>query len=60
MARISLPQTLQLALREHVLASDIPDDEEVRLLMSKLTDLNEKLEQIKQSVREKRAKQQLR
>ncbi|MEM0910108.1 MAG: hypothetical protein AAGJ37_03985 [Pseudomonadota bacterium] len=55
MARTSLPSFLQLALKEHVMASDIHDDEEVKTIMRKLSALDEKLEQIKEQVRVNRA-----
>ncbi|GLR72035.1 hypothetical protein [Agaribacter marinus] len=54
MPRVSLPVTLQLALKQHVAAADIDDDDELRMLMVKLGDLNEKIEAVKQKVRDNR------
>lgn len=60
MARTSLPSVLQLALKEHVMAADIHEDEEMRLIMRKLSVLDDKLEQIKAQVRVNRAQRALR
>lgn len=60
MARTSLPSVLQLALKEHVMAADIQDDEEMRVIMRKLSVLDDKLEQIKAQVRINRAQRALR
>ncbi|MFC3123369.1 hypothetical protein [Agaribacter flavus] len=55
MPRVSLPVTLQLALKQHVAAADIDDDDELRAIMVKLGDLNEKIEAVKQKARHNRA-----
>ncbi|GEM_PF-4250393 len=55
MARTSLPSVLQLALKEHVMAADIHDDEEMRTIMRKLSALDNKLDEIKAQVMINRA-----
>jgi len=55
MQKISLPIMLQLALKQHVAASDIDNDEELQGIMAQLSDLHEKVERVKQAARAKRA-----
>ncbi|MGQ8366798.1 hypothetical protein [Glaciecola sp. 1036] len=54
MSQSSLPLMLQMALKQHVLASDIQDDEELQNIMHKLVELNSKLEVIKDKARAKK------
>jgi hypothetical protein len=57
MHKLSLPTTLRMALHQHAQSSDIPDDEELRLILDKLDDLNAKVEMIKAKALAKRSPQ---
>lgn len=46
---------LQLALQQHAAAADIDDDEELKGIMSQLSELHEKVEMVKQAARLRRA-----
>lgn len=52
MQKISLPITLQLMLKQHVAAADIDDDAELNEIMSRLSELNEKVEHVKFKARQ--------
>lgn len=54
MQKVSLPVTLQLALQQHAAAADIDNDEELQGIMARLSELNEKVENIKQKARARR------
>ena len=54
MQKVSLPVMLQLALKQHARASDIDDDEELKGIMNRLSELNEKVELVKQAARAKK------
>ncbi|MBT1449923.1 hypothetical protein KJ365_03445 [Glaciecola sp. XM2] len=54
MQKLSLPITLRMALNQHAQSSDIPDDEELKLIMDRLEDLNAKVEAVKQKALAKR------
>lgn len=54
MQKMSLPSVLQFALQQHAAAADIDDDDELKDIMSNLTELNEKVEAIKHRARLKR------
>ena len=47
MSKLSLPITLKMSLKQHVLADDIQDDDELKDIFQKLTELNHKVEKIK-------------
>jgi hypothetical protein len=47
-----------MALNQHAQSSDIADDEELKLILDKLDDLNAKVEMIKAKALAKRAPQQ--
>lgn len=55
MQKHSLPIALAMALKQHVLASDISDDDELKDIVNKLDDLNEKIEAVKAKALAKRA-----
>lgn len=55
MQKQSLPTALAMALKQHALEADISDDEELKVIVSKLHDLNEKIESIKAKALAKRA-----
>lgn len=55
MQKVSLPVMLQLALKQHAAAADIDDDEELQGIMSRLSELHEKVELVKQAARAKRS-----
>lgn len=52
MQKISLPITLQLMLKQHAAAADIDDDAELNEIMSRLSELNEKVEHVKSKARQ--------
>jgi len=56
MQKHSLPIALSLALKQHVLASDIPDDDELKDIVTKLDSLHEKIEAVKAQALANRAK----
>jgi hypothetical protein len=45
--KLSLPTALRMSLKQHALASDIAQDSEFEEIVSKLDDLNDKIEAIK-------------
>lgn len=55
MHKVSLPVMLQLALQQHAAAADINDDEELKGIMSQLSELHEKVEMVKHAALLKRA-----
>jgi tetrahydromethanopterin S-methyltransferase subunit G len=55
MQKISLPVALRMALTQHARASDIADDDELKVIVSKLDELNEKIQAIKAKALAKRA-----
>lgn len=55
MQKLTLPNTLQLALKQHAAAADIDDDDELKSIMLSLSQLNEKVEAVKLQARLKRA-----
>ena len=55
MQKISLPAMLQLSLQQHAAEADIEDDEELQKIMLRLSELHEKVEQVKLAARLKRA-----
>ncbi|WP_371195520.1 hypothetical protein [Glaciecola sp. SC05] len=55
MQKHSLPIALAMALKQHVLASDISDDDDLKDIVNKLDDLNEKIEAVKAKALAKRA-----
>ena len=56
MTRNSLPHALQIALKHHASAADIREDDELKTLLTKLSDLDEKLNAIKAQVKVNREK----
>lgn len=52
MQRMSLPIVLQKALKQHVDAADIDNDEELKTIMLDLNELSEKVELVKQKALE--------
>ena len=54
MTKKSLPLTLYKTLEHHASASDIDDNEELQDILSKLNELNMKVEAFKQKARHKR------
>lgn len=52
MQKVSLPVTLQLMLKQHIAASDIENDEELSQIMTRLSELNEKVESVKFKARQ--------
>ncbi|MFW8589223.1 hypothetical protein ACOI22_00280 [Glaciecola sp. 2405UD65-10] len=54
MQNFSLPIVLKLALEQHVAEADISHDEELEDVMQRLSDLNDKVQTIKEKAREKR------
>lgn len=54
MQNMSLPITLQLALQQHVAAADIEDDDELQDIMLGLSELNEKVQALKERARMRR------
>ena len=48
---MSLPITLQRALQQHVAAADIEDDDELQNIMTGLSELNEKVQAVKERAR---------
>jgi tetrahydromethanopterin S-methyltransferase subunit G len=57
MQKLTLPIILQLALRQHACAADIEDDDELKNIMLRLSELNEKVEAIKHKARLRRGQQ---
>lgn len=55
MQKHSLPNALSMALKQHVLSSDIENDDELKDLVCKLDDLTEKIEAIKAKALARRA-----
>ncbi len=51
----SLPITLQLALQQHAADADIDDDDELKTIMLRLSELNDKVEMLKLKARAKRS-----
>jgi hypothetical protein len=51
MQNMSLPITLQRALQQHVAAADIEDDDELQNIMTGLSELNEKVQAVKERAR---------
>lgn len=47
MQKLTLPITLQLALKQHAADADIQNDDELKSIMLNLSELNEKVEAIK-------------
>ena len=54
MQKVSLPAALRMSLKQHALAADIPDDEDLKILVDKLDALHEKIQTIKESALAKR------
>lgn len=54
MQHLTLPITLQLALQKHAAASDISNDDELKNIMLRLSELHEKIEKLKFQARLKR------
>lgn len=54
MQKNSLPAVLQFALKQHVSAADIDDDDELHTIMQNLSELHEKVELVKLKARAKR------
>jgi hypothetical protein len=54
MTKKSLPLTLYKTLEHHARDADIEDNEELKEIMVKLNELNEKVEAFKQKARDKR------
>ncbi len=54
MQKHSLPKVLQIALQQHAEASDIANDDELQQILSKLSDLHQKVQETKQKVINKR------
>lgn len=54
MQNYSLPIVLKIALEQHVAEADINRDDELEDVMRRLSDLNDKVELIKEKAREKR------
>lgn len=55
MQKFSLPVLLQLALQQHAASADIEDDDELQGIMRSLSELNEKVENVKRKARERKA-----
>ncbi len=47
MQKSSLPNILQLALQQHASAADIDNDEELKTILTKLSELGQKVEDVK-------------
>ncbi|WP_395341717.1 hypothetical protein PN836_019915 [Ningiella sp. W23] len=54
MPKMSLPVALRMALKQHVMSSDIQEDDELRGIVDKLEDLQEKVEKVKRKALENR------
>lgn len=54
----SLPANLKKVLEHHVAQSDIENDEELKGIFNRLTELNESVEKVKASILLKRAQKQ--
>lgn len=52
MQKLSLPFMLQLQLKQHADASDIEDDDELKVIMHNLAKLHEKVEAVKARARQ--------
>jgi hypothetical protein len=57
MTKKSLPLTLYKTLEHHARDADIEDNEELKEIMVKLNELNEKVEAFKQKARDKKVEQ---
>jgi tetrahydromethanopterin S-methyltransferase subunit G len=53
--KLSLPIALRMSLKQHAMASDIAQDDELEEIVEKLDALNEKIEAIKEKALAKRA-----
>lgn len=58
MSSKSLPAYLQQVLEDHVAHSDIVHDEELQGIFDRLSKLNDRVEKIKTTIRDKKAKNQ--
>lgn len=56
--QFSLPSVLCTVLKQHAQASDIPDDEELKEIVTKLESLNGKVEEVKAKALANRQKHQ--
>ena len=50
----SLPAYLQQILQQHVERSELNDDEELRQILSKLSKLNDSVEEVKAKIRQRK------
>lgn len=54
----SLPAQLQRVLEDHVAQSDIQEDDELKSIYTRLSDLNDTVEKIKETILARRAERQ--